>query len=906
MTPITKMKSLFSRLLIFLLAANLRAEDPNIRVAFPTQDGFVGVGSGGENIVQVWASKDGRKFDPVQRCKGLLLDAAVVGERLVVATRFEGLYVIALDGSWKLEHTPVKDSLLAIASDGGEVVAVTATKQWRLSAGSQWVEKPFWSSTDGPPKKLVSGKGIWVVAAEGPAEDPNTGGPTRLAWSADGEKWQPARIGKKDAIGIFAVVGNTQGFLAVTATGDGLFSADGKVWQAVKLPGKPLSSELFSTAGKFWLLERADRPPHRLRSSADGKTWATDNLPMEMRAQFLVEQDGQPWIFGFDAENFGVIARADNPHEPASPVAVAVAQAAPPPPVPAAQPVTPVAVAPADPTAATSNQLAAVALALAEFDKAMNAAEPAGYVKPSVTLLKTLRANAGAHPSLPALTDAMRDAIGLIVEASCGLPGYYELVEKVDNKDVQPLMDRLSQEKRDSLRKYAGQVADAYARAQANRTPVPDRSQIVPHTRWPTNPPASRGVQASEVLDLNRVYQRVAGGERGAVADLAIAHWLAMSVPGNGDLTRVWAETYTRLGGTRTLIEKLESGGIKPDDYPPLAQDGSAIVQFLLADLRSGKTRFEEITGADLTLYEKSAAGGYRPASPRLKGIKEARATSPASAPASPPATAATTTPRAAWQMPTKLVIPEKLLAGFEKVFTNAADLAEIGPAAGVLLKNLDGKLEAPVFEAIFNAVVSYVAENAGIAGYMGFSQRLPKPLAAKADRLLPNDKLLKLTGAQFALLGGGQLPDNIKQGWPAGSRTCKASQGRGVMQLDQARGRLLSGDAGGALDLALEYYNGWGVPTDTDLFVFYLDIAARLNPKLKSLPTEPEAKIDALIAGNSAHGRFMRATALLPKDQKIIPPGKARTLLEEAARLGHSVALLQLTISDRAELETN
>lgn len=930
-----KMKTLFSSLLILLMAANLRAQDPNIRAAFPTKDGFIGVGSGGENVVQVWASRDGRKFNAVQQCKGILLDAVVVGERLVVATSFDGLYVIALDGSWKVEHTPVKGDLIALASNGQQVIALATTQQWQMRPDGKWVQKPFWSSNDGPPSKLAFGKGIWVVAAEGPAEDMNTGGLTQISWSADGEKWQPARIEMEDAIGIFALVGNTQGFLALTATGDGLFSADGKVWKPVQLPGAPLSSDLFAVAGKFWLLERAERPPHRLRSSADGKTWKTYNLPMEMRAQFLVEKDSQPWIFGTNEDNFGVIARADKPDEPAAPVPTAVAQAPQTAPaVPATKPVTPVGNTPPALASPSSDSIAAVALALEKFDKAIHAAEPNGYAEPAVELLKTLRANANAHPSLPALTDAMRDVIGVLVEAVCGLPGYFDLVMGVDNQDVLPLMNRLSPEKRESIRKHAGRFAEACARAQANRTPGPERSQIVPQHQWQTVPPDKGVAQRSEDLDIKRVYQRVATGDRGAVVDLAIAHGSGTSVPADGDLALVWAKTYTNLGGTQTFFENLQSGEIKLDTFPQLAEDGSAIMQFLLAELKLEKAQSEEIVKSALALYEKSAAGGFRPASLRMKQMKEGRADKPSTvvtaadwfkaaeasseaaalskaaelrkpvhaAPATPPASApAALASRTEWVMPTNLVMPEKALASFEQVFTNAADFTNIGPASALLLKNLEGKIEATVFDAIFGAVVAYVAENAGIQGYLGFSQRLPQTLATRAEKLLPKDKRFKLSAAQLALMRGS-LTEEIKQDWPAGSRSRKPSQGSGVMQLDRTRARLLCGDAGGALDLALEYFNGWGVPTDIDLFVLYMDIAARLNPRLASLPEEPEAKIDALISGNSAHGRYMRATSLLSKGQEIIPPGQARTLLEQAAALGHSLALMQLTNSDMAE----
>lgn len=322
-------KSLLSALLLLGSIWLARAQDPDIRHAFPTKDGFVAVGSGGDNVVQVWSSKDGRKFEAVHQCKGWLHDAAMVGQRLVVTTFSEGLYVIALDGSWKVEHTPVKDDYVAaLASNGREALVLTANKQqWRLGAEGKWTTQPFRFPYNHHATRLIFGHGVWVAAGSDRNQDPNTGkGPTPVAWSADGQKWEKAEIKSSNAGGVHALAVSKQAFLALTATGQGLVSSDGKVWQPASLPPLPDEDdayELFSAGGKFWLVSHG---PYRLRSSVDGKTWSSpDVLPTGLQLHFLVEKGDQAWIFGTNGDRFGVIARADQLGEPDSPESVAVA-----------------------------------------------------------------------------------------------------------------------------------------------------------------------------------------------------------------------------------------------------------------------------------------------------------------------------------------------------------------------------------------------------------------------------------------------------------------------------------------------------------------------------------------------------------------------------------------------------
>jgi hypothetical protein len=88
-----------------------------------------------------------------------------------------------------------------------------------------------------------------------------------------------------------------------------------------------------------------------------------------------------------------------------------------------------------------------------------------------------------------------------------------------------------------------------------------------------------------------------------------------MTVAVDAELSGFWGTVYALLGG------RLE-GKLTPQYLDYLAGDGSAIAQYSVADERNVGIDLANISQTDFALFEKSAAGGYKPALQMLARIQ--------------------------------------------------------------------------------------------------------------------------------------------------------------------------------------------------------------------------------------------------------------------------------------------
>lgn len=538
---------LFSCLILFSVVLTARAQEPNIQCLLPTKDGFVGISGNG----QVWTSPDGRTFTPRAQVSGVLPNAVLAGERLVITTS-DGLFVVSLDGSWSVQKAAIKEEILDLEAGNGTVVVLTDKSLWHLGADGKWTSHPvkfrerIWH--------LAFANGVWVAGGAGAAGRSDTA----LYWSADGVNWQPAKIerpkGAEDEVdmsrGLNSLVGGARGFLALPELGSGLFSADGKTWRAVELPGSVSDSHAQFVAGRYWLIEYAQSYPNRfiLRSSADLKTWTSVEAAPDVSIESLVEKDGQAWAFGGPAGQLRLLTAADKIDTLKSlppPVTVAKAEppspaaplAAPPPAASAPAPAPPVTVSagsaptPPTPEQIRSNKVAAIAAAFEEFENAIHAAEPKAFPKIAGNLVKTLLANADAHEKMPALIDAVSKAAGAMVENYCGAAGYYDLVMEAFIKgrpaNQQPLLERLDSEKRKQFQQYASEMLDSINAALSGMKGYPSPEP----PDWPVMARGERGPEKHKSLDVSAARRRLADGLLGSSHDLDVAWNNGVSTP---------------------------------------------------------------------------------------------------------------------------------------------------------------------------------------------------------------------------------------------------------------------------------------------------------------------------------------------------------------------------------------
>jgi tetratricopeptide (TPR) repeat protein len=267
--------------------------------------------------------------------------------------------------------------------------------------------------------------------------------------------------------------------------------------------------------------------------------------------------------------------------------------------------------------AVANPRIAALVSALETFDTTVNKVDQAAAGEAAGKLLAALRSNADGHPSLPTFTDAVRGAaVGMAVSA--GLKPFYELLLEAGVDDARLLISRLKPPNADLIRPYIRlrkQAADlAIARADLSGV----TAELAALTaKWKTRPRGGRDKAKSTELDVHRVYERALTGDHGATADLYLAHAFGATVPVDQELSGFWGAIYGFLGG------QVE-GVLTPEYLDRLLADGSAIAQFLVADGRSRTVEPTKISQTDMTLIEKSAAGGYRPAAIRLASIRTA------------------------------------------------------------------------------------------------------------------------------------------------------------------------------------------------------------------------------------------------------------------------------------------
>lgn len=896
-------------------------EAPDLSFLFETRNGLVGVGSR-----QVWQSPDGGSYSSVYTLgDGYVVGAGLADDRLVLARSDKSVEVVSLDGGVRATRAPFSrtveyQTFLSVAGGGGQVIVLDGARLHRLDAQGTW-------STHEPQiarnfEAISYSRGTWVLAGTKAAATTgttdNAPGVLALWWSVDGVTWNPARhaagkeIAASDVVyrGVQDLVGTTAGFMVVTSSGIALRSPDGQRWSDVTLPKRPYGWRpwAFAAGGKFWLKIHQPYPSREFtfHTSADGRAWTDLAVPPGMSIEKLVELRGQAWIYGRSSTRRGLLARAETPTQEATPPSVAAGAPAPvvvaeartasapspaaaPAPLAAAPPGAPAMAAASTVVSAGDVRVATLVAALAEFDQTITKAEPGGFAEPAARLLRVLRENAGSSSSLPAFRDAVLEAVGRMVEQTAGLEGYLSLATAADKESLQPLLLRLSHEKRQVLRARSNLLMDGYNRALAQSASVDHGAEIAAlGASWPVRARGPRGPSSPMDVDLRRFYERAVQGDRAAAADLMISHGTGQGTPKDDELFALWLTVFTQSGGPPFPADQK----LNREYIARLAEAGSAIARAIVADEHIQKIPLATVSASDVALYAQAVAGGFTQASRVLAEIRKAQGSAiPAASP-----------------IPDSASLPVAALADFETAFQRVADLSDIGLPAATLLKGIDGKIPAPVAAAFIGAVNDFVVHRAGAKGWFSFTQALPDAgfhdLNFKIGFSQTPETGLKRMAMHAATKYSTQLTEEALRSHPAEARRRGASKGRGTLDLALVRARLLSGDAGAALDLALEYRNGWGTSVDSDLFDLLVGIATRLNPALASMPEEQTAMMDAMVTANSAAARYMKATALLPRGTKIIPPGPARTLLEEAAARGHTLARAQLNLSDVEEAQ--
>lgn len=899
--------------LLGLGAAVLRGQsDP--RYAFAVAGGVVWAGGGEPDVT--WVGGEGEPTTVWSADEGITY-VAQAGPRLAIGS-WEALYTLT-PGTWKAVKTETGRSITAMAASASTAVAFAgAGTVWLLEADGRWDFHP--SGITGLVIEVAFARGRWVavgssawVPPEGVDEDSEEGRPpatwypsARIWTSTDGKTWTEAPLPDQDDGGTAAlstVAGGPQGFLAISEAGEACYSPDGLTWT---LRSAPMDFEtggnapiLRALGGAFWLQEENYEETGKLYRTVDAQTWELQPRAEGAERAALFVKDGIVHAVGRRKEGRGlgfaaVTEYAKVPEPNAADIAAAAAKASEEKRLAeekaAAERRAVEERARAAEQAANEKRLAEqraqeeavrpLVAALGAFDAAILAATTYDAMgKPLGELVKAVEGKVA-----PALADAIYLSAREVMSARGGALGVHAFSMNIPDSRLGALMTYLREQgtpaHREIIRGLSTQTLDRLYNRPV--TPVDTRG-------WPPAKREAVTASKSDIWDLNRVRTVLLSGSPGAVVELQLAYTSGQSAPVDQALAAFWA------GVVDHLLPELRSVRNDNDRFFEIAMNKGSAFGRLWRAQRLSDTRGSAAEAEVRALLDEATAGGFKE---REKFLGEYRAqwAKAGGAVAAEPRRFEYT-----WKMPPALAPAEAALAQFEREFVAAESLSQVGAPAARLVAVLEEKLPRAMADTWLMGVTKFVAEFAGVEGYLAYRRALPPALVplASAFVLAHHEQMINRVLAQ----PGGAIPADVLREWPARERRKEARREEQNLYLDHVRVRLLEGSAGAALDLGMEYFNGRGVPTDRNLLYFFLEIASAIRGGGLTLP-DRDGLIDFLVGLEAAQGSYLLAESLMTDDAVIITDPEVRRPLETAAQSGHALAAMKLSMSYVAELD--
>ena len=917
MTSSSHRRSVILVWLIVLLgpgSALLRGQsDP--RFAFAVAGGVVWAGGGEPDVT--WVGGEGEPKTVWSADEGIAY-VAQAGPRLAIGS-WEALYTLT-PGTWKAVKTETGRSITAMAASASTAVAFAgAGTVWLLEADGRWDFHP--SGITGLVIEVAFARGRWVavgsnvwVPPEGVDEDSEEGRPpatwypsARIWTSTDGKTWIEAPLPDQDDGGTAAlstVAGGPQGFLAISEAGDACFSADGLTWT---LRSAPMDFETFGNApilravgGAFWLQEENYEETGKLYRTVDAQTWELQPKAEGAERAALFIKDGIVQAVGRRKEGRGlgfaaVTEYAKVPEPNAAEIAAAAAKAA-------EEKRLVEEKAAAERRAAEERTRAAeqaerekrlaeqqtkdeavrpLVAALQTFDSAMLAARTYDAMgQPLGELVKALEGKVD-----PALANAIYLAARDVMASRGGALGVHSLSMNIPDSRLGPLMTYLREQgtpaHREIIRGLSTQTLDRIY----NRPLTP-----VDTSSWPPSKREAATQARTDIWDLSRIRSALLSGAAGAVVDLEMAYSEGQSVLADPALALFWS----RVGFH--LMPELNAVRDNDDRFYEVAMaKGSAFGRLWRAQ-RLSDARGGEVASEVRALLDAAAAGGFKQRDQFLAEYESTWSNETGGKAAEPRRFEYT------WKMPPALAPAEAALARFEREFVAAGSLSEVGAPAARLIATLEGVLPREAFDPWLMGVTKFVSLFAGVEGYMAYRRALPPPLVplASAFVLAHHEQYVNRVLAQ----PGAAIPTDVLREWPAQARRKEPRREEQNLFLDHVRARLLEGQAGAAVDLGLEYFNGRGVVTDRNLLYFFVEIASAIKAGNFALPNDRNQLVDFLIDEGAAQGSYMAALEMMPEETILIKDPEVRRFLEAAAQSGHALASMRLSMSYVAEVE--
>lgn len=884
------------------------------RYAFAVAGGVLWAGGGEPDVT--WVGGEGEPKTVWSADEGITY-VAQAGPRLAIGS-WEALYTLT-PGTWKAVKTETGRSITAMAASASTAVAFAgAGTVWLLEADGRWDFHP--SGITGLVIEVAFARGRWVavgssawVPPEGVDEDSEEGRPpatwypsARIWTSTDGKTWTEAPLPNQDDGGTAAlstVAGGPQGFLAISEAGEACYSPDGLTWT---LRSAPMDFEtggnapiLRALAGAFWLQEENYEETGKLYRTVDAQTWELQPRAEGAERAALFVKDGLVHAVGRRKEGRGlgfaaVTEYAKVPEPNAVEIAAVAAKAAEEKRLAeekaAAERRAVEERARAAEQAANEKRLAEqraqeeavrpLVEALGAFDAAILAATTYDAMgKPLGELVKAVEGKVA-----PALADAIYLAARQVMAARGGALGVHAFSMSIPDSRLGALMTFLREEgtpaHREIIRGLSTQTLDRLY----NRPVTP-----VNTSGWPPAKREAVTASNSDIWDLNRVRTVLLSGSSGAAVEFQIAYTSGQSVPIDPALAAFWGAVVDHL------LPELRSVQNDKDRFFEIAMNKGSAFGRLWRAQRLSDTRGSAAEAEVRALLDEATAGGFKERDEFLADYRAqwAKAADPVAA-----------EPRRfeyTWTMPPALAPAEAALAQFEREFVAAGSLSEVGAPAARLVAVLEEKLPRAMADTWLMGVTKFVSLHAGAEGYLGYLRALPPALVplVSAYVLSHHEEMVKRVLAQ----PGGAIPAEVLREWPARERRKEARREEQNLYLDHVRVRLLEGNAGAALDLGMEYFNGRGVPTDRNLLYFFLEIASALKGGALALP-DRDGLIDFLVGLQAAQGSYLLADALMTDDAVIITDPEVRRQLETAAQSGHALAAMKLSMSYVAELQ--
>ncbi len=901
--------------LIFVgLVARLGAQsDP--RYAFAVAGGVTWAGGGEPDVVFV--SGDGDPKTVWSADEGIVY-AAQAGPRLALGT-FEALYTLT-PGSWTGVKTETGRTITALAASASTAVAFTGTSTvWILGADGRWASHP--SGITGMVNEVAFSRGRWVAVGSTvwavpedldedseDAQPPATWYPAAQVWtSTDGRTWTLAPLPGQDDGGsaaLVAVAGGPQGFLAISEAGEACYSLDGLTWTLRSIPAdfeaEGNAPILRALGGAFWLQEGNGDETGKLFRTVDAQTWELQPLAEGAKRAALLIKDGIVQAVGRRKEGrtLGVAALTEYARVP-EPNAKEIAAVA----AKVAEGKRLADEKAADERRAAEEQARAteraerekrlaeqrardeavrpLVAALQQFESEMLAARTYDAMgKPLGELVKAVEGKVD-----PALANAIYTAARDVMASRGGALGVHAFSMSIPDSRLGALMTFLREQgtpkHREIIRALSGQTLDRLY----NRPITP-----VDTSAWPPSEREAATQARTDLWDLSRIRGALMSGTAGAAVDLEMAYSEGQSVPADPALALFWS----RLG--LHLMPELNAV-LENDDrfYETAMAKGSAFGRLWRAQ-RLSDARGGEVAAEVRALLDEAAERGFRQRDQFLAEYESEWSKGTGGAVAEPRRFEYT------WKIPPALAPAEAALAQFEREFVDADSLSEVGTPAARLISTLQGVLPRESFDHWLMGVTQFVTLHAGVEGYMAYRRALPPELVplASAYVLAHHEQYVNRVLAQ----PGAAIPADVLREWPAQARRKEPRREEQNLFLDHVRVRLLEGQAGAAVDLGLEYFNGRGVATDRNLLYFFVEIASAIKAGNFALPNDRNQLVDFLIEEGAAQGSYMAALEMMPEGTRIIKDPEVRRLLEAAAQSGHALASMRLSMSYVAEIE--